>query len=303
MIRRQTLIALGIALVLGLVAVFLANSFLNRTERERGLGATTKIAVAAVPMDYGTVLTPEKVKMVDYPVASLPPGTFRSVAQLLPAGKKRVALRPMLINEPILASKISAEGQGASMASLLPEGMRAATVRINDISGVAGFVQPNDSVDVLITRTFEGERITDVLMQNVKVLAMGQNAKERDQAKVSKSTTLQVDPIDAQKLALGEAVGSLSLVLRKPGEDENSPVVQTVSIDDLRYGRFAGRAYVQSSATTPRPAAATPARVVRRAIVRRPVVARSVVVRPATRSVEVVRGTQNSNYEVGGYGS
>jgi len=303
MIRRQTLIALGIALVLGLVAVFLANSLLNRSERERGVGATTKIAVAAVPMDYGTVLTPESVKMVDYPVASLPPGTFRSVAQLLPAGKKRVALRPMLINEPILASKISAEGQGASMASLLPEGMRAATVRINDISGVAGFVQPNDSVDVLITRTFEGERITDVLMQNVKVLAMGQNAKERDQAKVSKSTTLQVDPIDAQKLALGEAVGSLSLVLRKPGEDENSPVVQTVSIDDLRYGRFSGRAYVQSSATMPRPAAATPARVVRRAIVRRPVVARSVVMRPATRSVEVVRGTQNSNYEVGGYGS
>jgi pilus assembly protein CpaB len=208
----------------------------------------------------------------------------------------------MLINEPILASKISAEGQGASMASLLPEGMRAATVRINDISGVAGFVQPNDSVDVLITRTFEGERITDVLLQNVKVLAMGQNAKERDQAKVSKSTTLQVDPIDAQKLALGEAVGSLSLVLRKPGEDENSPVVQTVSIDDLRYGRFSGRAYVQSSATTPRPAAA-PARVVRRPIVRPPVIARSVVVRPTTRSVEVVRGTQNSNYEVGGYGS
>jgi pilus assembly protein CpaB len=138
-------------------------------------------------------------------------------------------------------------------------------------------------------------------MQNVKVLAMGQNVRERDQAKVSKSTTLQVDPLDAQKLALGEAVGSLSLVLRKPGEDENSPVVQTVSIDDLRYGRFSGRAYVQSSATTPRPAAA-PARVVRRTVAR-PVAQRPVVVRPTTRSVEVVRGTQNSNYEVGGYGS
>ena len=301
MIRRQTLIALVVALILGLIAVYLANAFLTRSERDRGLGDTTKIAVAAVPLDYGMPLTPENVKFIDFPVASLPPGTYRTVAQLLPAGKKRVALRPMLINEPILASKISAEGEGASMASLLPEGMRAVSVRINDVSGVAGFVQPNDTVDVLITRTFEGERITDVLMQNVRVLAMGQNVKERDQAKVSKSTTLQVDPVDAQKLALGEAVGSLSLVLRKPGEDENSPVVQTVSIDDLRYGRFSGRAYVQSSATTPRPAAA-PARVARRPIAR-PVAQRPVVARPATRSVEVVRGTQNSNYEVGGYGS
>ena len=102
------------------------------------------------------------------------------------------------------------------MAALLPTGMRAATVRINDVSGVAGFVQPNDSVDVLITRSFNGEQVTDVLMQNVKVLAMGQRAKEGDKAQVSKSTTLEVDPIEAQKLALGEAVGSLSLVRRKP---------------------------------------------------------------------------------------
>ena len=302
MIRRQTLLALGIALILGLLAVYLANMMLTRSERERGIGATSKVAVAAVPLDYGVEVTAEKVKYVDYPTASLPAGTFRTNAQLLPAGKKRVALRPIAINEPILASKISAEGAGASMAALLPEGMRAATVRINDVSGVAGFVQPNDSVDVLITRTFDGERITDVLMQNVKVLAMGQSAKEGNQPRVSKSTTLQVDPIDAQKLALGEAVGSLSLVLRKPGEDENSPVVQTVSIDDLRFGRFSGRAYVQSSAqgaTRPTPARAP---VVRRQIVR-PAAPRTVVVRPTTRSVEVVRGTENSNYEVGGYGS
>ncbi|HEX6218515.1 MAG TPA: Flp pilus assembly protein CpaB [Sphingomicrobium sp.] len=241
MIRRQTLIALGIALVLGLVAVYLANAFLTRSERERGAGSMTKVAVAAVPLDYGVEVTPDKVKFVDYPTLSLPPGTYRNIQLLLPAGKKRVALRPMTVNEPILASKISVEGAGASMAALLPEGMRAATVRINDVSGVAGFVQPNDSVDVLITRTLEGERITDVLLQNVKVLAMGQSAKERDQPRVSRSATLQVDPLDAQKLALGEAVGSLSLVLRKPGEDENSPVVATVSIDDLRFGRFSGR--------------------------------------------------------------
>ena len=305
MIRRQTVIALVVALFLGLIAVFLANAFLSRAERDRGIGATTKVAVAAIPLDYGVELTPDKIKFVEYPTASLPPGTFRDVAQVLPAGKRRVALRPMAINEPILASKISAEGSGASMAALLPEGMRAATVRINDVSGVAGFVQPNDSVDVLITRTLtngaRSEQVTDVLMQNIKVLAMGQSAKESGQPQVSKSATLQVDPLDAQKLALGEAIGSLSLVLRKPGDGENSPVVQTVSIDDLRYGRFSGRAYVQSSAAAPQRPAATPTRVVIRRQPSRP--AAPVVVRPRTNSVEVYRGTQTSNYEVGGYGS
>ena len=304
MIRRQTLIALGIALVLGLLAVFFANLLLTRSERERGIGSTTRVAVAAVPLDYGVDLTSDKVKFVEYPTASLPAGAFRNIAELLPAGKRRVALRPMAINEPILASKISAEGSGASMAALLPEGMRAATVRINDVSGVAGFVQPNDSVDVLITRTLttgaRSEQVTDVLMQTVKVLAMGQSVKDSGQPQVSKSATLQVDPIDAQKLALGEAIGSLSLVLRKPGEVENSAVVQTVSIDDLRYGRSSGRAYVQSSAAPAQRPAATPTRVVRRQASRP---AAPVVVRPRTNSVEVYRGTQNSNYEVGGYGS
>ena len=300
MIRRQTLIALVAALLLGLVAVYLANLFLTRSERERGIGDTTRVAVAAVPMDYGTEVTPDKVKFVEYPTASLPAGAFRDIGQILPAGKRRVALRTITINEPILASSISVEGEGASMAALLPEGMRAVSVRINDVSGVAGFVQPNDSVDVLITRTLAGSQISDVLLQNTKVLAMGQSAKGSNQPQVSKSATLQVDPIGAQKLALGEAVGSLSLVLRKPGEEENSPVVQTVSIDDLRYGRFTGRAYVQSSAAPAQRPAATPTRVVRRQATRP---AAPVVARPTTRSVEIYRGTQTSNYEVGNYGS
>ena len=113
------------------------------------------------------------------PLASVPPGSFRNLAELLPAGKRRVALRPMLVNEPILATKITGEGQGASIAALLPDGMRAAAVRLNDVSGVAGFVQPNDSVDVLITRQQPGGdgQLTDVLLQNIRVIATDQDAQ------------------------------------------------------------------------------------------------------------------------------
>jgi len=111
--NRQTLIALGVAVLLGLLAVFLANSFLTKTQRAAYRGGTTKVAVASAPLAFGTDITPEKVRFVDYPNTSIPPGAFTSEAQLLPAGKKRVALLPIAVNELILPDKISKEGEGA----------------------------------------------------------------------------------------------------------------------------------------------------------------------------------------------
>jgi len=243
MANRQTLIALGIAIVLGLLAVFLANSFLSGKERQAYAGGTTKVAVAAAPLAYGTDITPDKIRFVDYPNTSLPPGAFTKATDLTDPAKKRVALMPIAINELILPNKISAPGQGASISALLPDGMRAATVRINDVSGVAGFIQPNDSVDVLITRNVDSQEVTDVLLQNIHVIAMGHQATDAGGKPISARTaTLEVAPIDAQKLALGEAAGSLSLVLRKPGEAPD-PVVETVSMNDLRYNMYGGARY------------------------------------------------------------
>ena len=245
--NRQTLIALAVALVLGLAAVFLANRYLSGTEQRAALSGTTKVAVAASPLAYGVDITPDKVRFVDYPNSSLPPGVFTTPAQLLPPGKRRVALLPISVNEPILAGKISGEGQGASIAALLPDGMRAASVAINDVSGVAGFVQPNDSVDVLITRSLPtaagNSQVTDVLLQNIRVIAIDQQSRNADGSpKVAKTATLEVNPVDAQKLALAQTVGTLSLVLRKPGE-QNNPVVETVSMNDLRYNMYGGARY------------------------------------------------------------
>ena len=307
--RQQTLIALAVAVVLGLVAVFLANAYLSRGDQrsQTAQAGMTKVAVAAVPLDYGVDLTPDKVKFVDYPAASLPPGSFSTYAQLVPAGKRRVVLRPMGVNEPILAAKLAGEGLGPSIAYLLPDGMRAAAVRINDVSGVAGFIQPNDSVDVLITRQLPGaagdRQVTDVLLQNVRVIAIDQNAQGADGKPVlAKTATLEVNPTDAQKLALAQQVGSLSLVLRKPGQEQDAGAAQTVSLEDLRYSYYGAArvtpATLGTGQTRPRVTVATaPRRPIRRAV------AAPVPQRPMTNSVEVVRGTQGSNYEVGGYGS
>ncbi|RIX32445.1 Flp pilus assembly protein CpaB [Sphingomonas edaphi] len=313
--RRQTLIAVGVAIILGLFAVLLANSYL--TGRERQLANSpegmTRVAVAALPLSFGAEVTPDKVRFVNYPATSLPPGTFKTLAELLPEGKKRVALRPILPNQPLLAADLSGEGQNASIAALLPDGMRAATVSINDVSGVAGFVKPNDTVDVLITRqpigadgAAQGQQVTDVLLQNIRVIAMDQAAASNGQPVVSRTATLELTPLDAQKVALGQQLGQLSLVLRKPGAEQNIPNVETVSLDDLRYsyyGSLPPKAGAQPPSAAAAPPAARPARIARIVQQRRPSPRPAAVVVPqrSTSTVVVTRGTQNSSYEVGEY--
>jgi pilus assembly protein CpaB len=310
MLRRQSLIALGVALVLGLLAVYFANVFLTQTEQRAQVASagTAKVAVAAVPLDYGVEVTPEKIRFVDFPMASIPPGSFRSINELLPAGKRRIALRPMQVNEPILASKVTGEGQSASIAALLPDGKRAAAVRVNDVSGVAGFIQPNDAVDVLITRQAASAnndvQQTDVLLQNIRVIAIDQNTTGADGKPIlARTATLEVEPVEAQKLALAQQIGSLSLVLRKPGEEQNNPRIETVSLSDLRYSLYGGGGYAQATAGAYQSAATRVSTATRRPVVRRRAPAVTVVQRPATNSIQVIRGTEGSNYEVGDYGS
>jgi pilus assembly protein CpaB len=315
MLTRQSMIALGIAVVLGIVAVYLANVFLTSSQQRVEAGGTTKIAVATVPMAFGVDVTPEKVRFVDYPNTSIPAGSFKNMNELIPGGKKRFALLPIGVNEPILLSKISAEGQGASIAALLPDGMRAATVRINDVSGVAGFVQPNDTVDVLITHALatsgdSATQATDVLLQNVRVIAIDQEAKNADGTpKVARTATLEVNPLDAQKLALAQQAGSLSLVLRKPGEP-NNPVVETISLNDLRYNMYGGARYAGvapgglqqamvgaygRAGSTVSAANSAPQRPRRSSSVKRSAPA-------IDRSIEVYRGTKSDQVKVGEHG-
>ena len=317
--NRQTLIALGVAVVLGIVAVIVANAYLSGRERQIAAAepqGMVRVAVAAMPFNFGDDITPDKVKFVQYPSTSLPPGVHRSLPELLPEGKRRVALRPILVNQPLLASDLSGEGS-ASIAALLPDGMRATTVRINDVSGVAGFVKPNDTVDVLVTRTAigpdgvqTGQQVTDVLLQNVRVIAMGASANANNQQPSStRSTTLEVTPVDAQKLVLGQQLGALSLILRKPGEEQNIPQVETVSLNDLRYDYYsslppaARPAAVASGKAIATPPAQRQARIARLSQPRRAVPVRRATApaKPSTSTVEITRGLETKDYEVGGY--
>jgi len=125
-----------------------------------------------------------------------------------------------LVPAGMVGWKITGPGQRATLSAMLGEGMKAVTIRVNDVEGVAGFVLPGDRVDIVLTRSGEkNNAVNDVVIQDVRVLAVDQLADQRaDKPSVVKAVTIEVDPTEGQKVALAATVGTLSLLLRKAGD-------------------------------------------------------------------------------------
>jgi pilus assembly protein CpaB len=215
------------AVVFGLLAVFVAQAWLNyqadlrlkSLDGQRKPVATRTIVVAAKPLRFGIPLMQQNLREVAWPDGAIPSGTFSSVADLLASGR-RIVLSSFEPNEPILAAKITGPGQKATLSAVIQDGMKAVTIRVNDVDGVAGFVLPGYRVDILMTRHADkAANSTDVVLQNVRVLAVDQLADDAsDKPTVVKAVTLEVDTVAAQRVSLAASVGSLSLALRKAGE-------------------------------------------------------------------------------------
>jgi pilus assembly protein CpaB len=227
--------------VFGLLAVFVAQAWLNRQDEQLrlknamnqpGPAATRTIVVASSPLRFGLPLSTSNLREVPWPEAAVPEGSFASAHDLL-SGGKRIVLSPIEPNEPVLASKLTGPGQRATLSAVLQEGMKAVTVRVSDIEGVAGFVLPGDRVDVLLTRRVDRSGMNDVVLQNTRVLAVDQLADERaDKPSVVKAVTLEVDTVAAQKLTLAAQMGTLALALRRAGESTATDQ-RRVSSEDL----------------------------------------------------------------------
>jgi pilus assembly protein CpaB len=240
-LRTSTLVMIGFAVLFGLLAVFLAQTWLNNQaelrlaslEANKKPMATRTIVVAAKPLRYGNELTAQSLREIPWPETGLPAGAFTKISDVLNGGK-RVVLTAIESNEPVLSVKITGPGQRATLSSLVGEGMKAVTIRVNDVDGVGGFVLPGDRVDVALTRQIDKENAsTQVVLQNVRVLAIDQVADERvANPAVAKSVTLEVDTVAAQKLGLAGSIGTLSLMLRKAGETETDKPPR-ISVKDL----------------------------------------------------------------------
>jgi pilus assembly protein CpaB len=224
----------------GLLAVFLAQTWLNNQAdmRMRSLEAQKRsapahtIVVAGRPLRFGDELSSRSLREVPWPADALPAGAFAKISEL--TSDKRVVLMPIDTNEAILAAKITGPGQRATLSAVLAKDMKAVTVRVNDVEGVAGFVLPGDHVDVVVSRGGDASvALSEVVIQNLRVLAVDQMADERaEKPSVVKAVTLEVDETGGEKLALASLMGTLSLMLRKAGEMDEA-MARRVTFADL----------------------------------------------------------------------
>jgi pilus assembly protein CpaB len=220
--RRSTnLLILIFAVILGGVAAFLARSWLQSHSTHETAQKTVQVLVANDTLGFGTPISAKDVRQVDWPAQSSPDGAFANFAELTKNGR-RITLSPFVRDEPIIASKVSAPDQRASLSTVIEKGKRAVTVAVDDVRGVAGFIFPGDFVDVALTRTDNSagpQSFSEVILQRVKVLAIDQMAGQRQEhPTVAKAVTVEVDPDQALRILLAANVGKLSLILRQPTE-------------------------------------------------------------------------------------
>lgn len=231
-ISIRTILSLVVALFFGLIAAFLAQRYLNRETSSAQLGANgplVNVVVAAQKIDRGVALQAAMLKVVPYPASAAPTGVFHNVSDLS-GGQQRLALRSMVINEPILPDNVTDPGGKGNLSAFVAPGMRAVSIRSNDVAGVGGFVLPGDRVDVLLTRSISGgnqntSSLTQIIAENVRVLGVDQSDNdEENKPVVAKAVTVEVTPEQAQSISLGESVGTVSLTLRHVADD--APLTQ-----------------------------------------------------------------------------
>ncbi len=240
-------------------------NFAGSANNERGV----PVVVAADDIQVGSKLEAHDVKVITLPQSAVPPGAFSATSQVLGRG----AVLPVSKGEFVMPSKLAALNAGAGLPSMIPPGMRAVSVRVNDVVSVAGFVQPGTHVDVLATGSQGNERQTITVLENVAVIAVGGSLLERigmgEQS--APVITLLVSPDDAQKLALASQEGRIQLALRNP-------------LDTKKGGIGATR--TSSLYLSGTPAAAEPKAKVRK------VVAKVTPLAPTPYQVETIRGNK-----------
>ena len=214
--NRTRLLMIG---VLALALGFLASVYVYRSLQSRsgsGSESGVDVIVAADDLQVGARVEEHDIKIIKIPAADLPPGSPRRRSEVLGHG----VIVPISKGEFILPNRLAGENAGAGLPSLIPPGMRAVSVRVNEVVSVAGFVTPGTRVDVLLTGTPGGasEQQTTTVLQNVAVLASGHTLERTatGEAQTTAVITLLVSPDDAQRLTLASSEGHIQLALRNP---------------------------------------------------------------------------------------
>jgi pilus assembly protein CpaB len=221
------MVLLVLAIFFGGTAAYMASGWLKAKSHKATQMAVqnvqmTPVVVAAKDIVAGSVLDPGIVKVVDWPKDYQVPGAMAEAQQL----QDRVVRYPLMAGEIILESKLAPKGTPGGLAGIIQNDKRAVTVKVDEASGVAGFVMPGNRVDVLLTmdrHEFKEDPITQSVLQNIPVLGKGQDIevpKSGEKPKIVPTVTLEVTPEEGERLALAAKEGQITLALR--GWTENS---------------------------------------------------------------------------------
>lgn len=220
--KNGAIIALVVAVISGLLAVYLANMWLtDRPEKDavvlRETIPSAKIVIASQNTEVGVPLTKANLTLAEWPRSSVPKGSFQEIS----AVEGQVAVTRLKAGQPIIAAELAPPGSGAGLVAAIDKGKRAMSIRVNEVVGVGGFILPNTFVDVIAIDEDSGDKPkAKVLLERIEVLAIAQETyKEDGKPKVVKTVTLQLDPEQAKKLALQTHKGQVQLTLRNPLED------------------------------------------------------------------------------------
>jgi pilus assembly protein CpaB len=295
--NKRFLVVLVGALVFGLLAAVSVSRYLSSNQALAK--SLNKVAVAKVAIPLGTKIIPEQIMLVQFPKESMPDGTFDNLEKL--AG--RVAVVNIAAREPITESRLASHGTAAGLSAVIPEGYRAMTVKVDDVVGISGFIMPGTLVDVVVVITPEESTngrgpISKIVLQNIKVLANGQNIdkpeNERDANSV-KAVTLQVTPEEAEKLALASSEGRLQLVMRN-SIDQDDEETKGVNKQTLLGGDRATPIPEPGSLKSEQPKAESKPRPVQRKVNTEPEAKPAAPPAPRT-SVEVIEGAKKRNVD------
>ncbi len=279
--RSRIFAVLAIAILAGGGLAYGTYNFMQQNQSVKAANTPTQaVVVAAADLQLGSELKKEDVTVVQFPAGKTPEGTFANPQEVIGRG----LIVPIVKNEPILKAKLASKEAGAGLPPVIPEGMRAVSVRVNEVVGVAGYVLPGNRVDVVATASPTDQHqdtTSKVVLSNVQVLTAGTRMEQQgDQSKPVQVTvvTLLVYPDQAERLALASTEGKIQLALRNP-LDQGAPPTPGIKTAGLLGTGAASK--VQQSASVARPRAAQP-------------VTQTVPPAPALPTVEVIRGDKRA---------
>jgi pilus assembly protein CpaB len=234
--NKRAIMMMGIAILFGLGAVVLASRWLLRQPTSAG----DKIVVAASDVNLGQRLTPDMLKLVEWPSGSRPQGAYSDPQKVT----GRVLKSSILRGEPLSEAKLAPVGTMGGLSALITEGKRAITVRVNDVIGVAGFALPGNYVDIIVStqkdaaaneRNGREQSISKIVLERILVLAVAQEvSRDETKPRVVNAVTLEVTPAQAENLDLARSVGTLSLALRNQVDPEDAQTGGATKLTMLR---------------------------------------------------------------------